>query len=300
MKICIRLGFAAGLALALAGVLQGATRPNWHAMGTSPCDWSGAVSGPDGQLDGAGTVQRLKQYGFSCFVWVAQGNNWGDLERLLPATDQGGIGVWAVLLPPSEGKSQPYGADYVRWMQVLARLVRAHPSLRGVNIDDLDQGTNPATFTRRYVCELYRAKQAIAPQLLFVPTVYDLDRSVANRLAGCVDGAWLWWTNLEKNTGLPSSLDNVRLAVAGRFPIYAGVYASSTSWHRQAAPLPRILREALAISCRHADGAIIWELPLTPQPNPLLDVAREYTPGGSSPLAGKCGQGWTHGVEATH
>ncbi|MGH9542852.1 MAG: hypothetical protein ACRD2H_13350 [Terriglobales bacterium] len=267
-----------------------AAAPPQHALGNSPCIWAAPLTGPGGHIDAAATMRTLRENGFSCYVWVME-NNWAELPGALDAARQNGISVWVVLIPPSEGQSTPYGLDFARWMRELGRLSRTHPALRGVNIDDLDQGTNPKLFTRRYVCELQRAKKAVAPELLFTPTVYDLDVSVANRLAGCVDGVWLWWTNLEKNTGLPAALDNVRLAVRGRFPIYAGVYSSATSWHRQGRPEPKILREGLAISCRHADGALVYTMPLEPQNNPWLTAARGFV--------GHCGESWSAGVEAT-
>jgi len=108
-----------------------------------------------------------------------------------------------------------------------------------------------------------------------------------------VDGVWFWWTNLEKLDGLRSLLEDSRLVVAGRFPIYAGVYAHSTSWHKEGNPSPKVLRGALELACRYADGAIIWNLPLSPNiaDNSLLAAARAFAPGGSADLAGKCSLG---------
>ncbi|HZT72186.1 MAG TPA: hypothetical protein VE996_00870 [Terriglobales bacterium] len=280
--LAVALMFSAATAMAAA--------PG-HALGTSPCVWAAPLTAPGGAIDAAATIRTLHANGFSCYVWVLEGTNWTALPAALDAARAGGIAVWVVLIPPSEGQSPPFGLDFARWMRELGRLSRTHPALRGVNIDDLDQGANPKLFTRYYVCELQRAKRAVAPDLLFTPTVYDLDTSVANRLAGCVDGVWLWWTNLEKNTGWPSALDNVRLAVRGRFPIYAGVYASATSWHREGRPLPRILREGLSIACRHGDGALVYTLPLLPKDNPWLATARSFE--------GRCGESWSAGVEAT-
>jgi hypothetical protein len=78
-----------------------------------------------------------------------------------------------------------------------------------------------------------------------------------------------------------------------RFPVYAGVYANSTSWHRQGSPTPEILKAALKLGCKYSDGAVAWQLPLTGDPakNPMLAVVREFTTGGGDALADKCGQG---------
>lgn len=266
-----------------------------HALGTAPCAWAKPLSGADGKLDVSATIRDLRENGFNCMAQVIEGtppNSYDDLKRLLPAAGRAGISVWPVIIPPSEGASSlPYKSDYVKWAQALARLSLKYPSLRGFNIDDYLSGVSSKTFTRAYTCQLYHAKQQINPKLLFTPTLYELDRGVANRLAGCVDGAWLWFTNLEHNDGMRTLLEDSRVVVAGRFPVYSGVYASSTSWHKQAPPAPRLLRDALEIGCRYADGAIIWQLPLGPKSssNPLLAVARSFGAGGSADLAGKCG-----------
>ena len=57
----------------------------------------------------------------------------------------------------------------------------------------------PKLLRAHYLRQIYQAKQEINPKLLFVPTIYDLDQDVADRLAGCVDGVWFWWVNLEHN-----------------------------------------------------------------------------------------------------
>jgi hypothetical protein len=269
-----------------------ASRADWHAMGSAPCAWSVPLLKPDRSLDMERTIKLLKQGGFQCEIAVVGGDpsrNWDDFKKLAAAANAAGIDLWPVILPPSEGTSEPYGHDYLAWAEAFAKLSLEYPHMRGFNIDDLDQGVSPETFTREYVCRIYTTKQKINPKLLFLPTIYDLDRKVADRLAGCVDGVWLWWVNLEKATGLPSFLENSKLATAGRFPIYGGVYAHWTSWHKQGNPLPEVFQETLEDSCEHANGAMIWNISLE-SPDPLLEITKKFSPGGSSPLAGKCGQ----------
>lgn len=272
--------------------------PQWHAMGPSPCVWGDPLRGSGNALDVSATIRDLRENGFSCYALVIESappNSFKDLQRLLPAAQSADVSVWAILIPPSEqheyGGSLPYRGNYVEWMKALARLSRKYSALRGVNIDDYLSGISTKTFTRSYTCSLYKAKRAINPNLLFAPTIYELDADVANRLAGCVDGVWFWWTNLQGNDSMRSLLEDSRPVVAGRFPIYSGVYAHSTSWHKQGPPEPRVLRGALGIACRYSDGAIIWNLPLGPKSseNPLLGVARSFGQGGSADSAGKCG-----------
>lgn len=266
----------------------------WHAMGSSPCAWWTPMNQPDGSIDIDGTVRGLRSNGFHCGVFVIEeagpGNSYESFQKLLEATKDTGIQLWVVIIPPSEGAdSLPYRSDYVAWSWALAKLSTRYKNFRGFNIDDIDQDISEKTFTKNYVCKIYAAKQEINPRLLFVPTVYDLDRRAADRLAGCVDGVWLWWVNLEKSTGMPSFLENSRYAAGGRFPIYAGVYAHSTSWHKEGNPEPTVFEQSLEDSCKYSDGAIIWQLSLAP--DPLLDVTKKFLPGGPSTYAGRCGVG---------
>lgn len=264
-----------------------------HAMGSAPCAWAVPIEGPGHQLDVRATVQALRANHFDCYVQVIGSggpNSFSDLKRLLPAAQSAGISVWVVLIPPTEGgNSLPYRTDFVAWMKALARLSLKYSSLRGANIDDLFIGANAKLFTHAYLRSIYQAKQRINPKLLFVPTVYDLGPAEADLLSGCVDGVWFWWVNLEKNDGWRSLLEDSRAVVHGRFPVYGGVYAHSTSWHRQGSPSPAIVKGALEIACLYSNGAVVWNLPLAPAQNPLLRVARSFAPGGSAALAGRCG-----------
>jgi hypothetical protein len=265
-------------------------------MGSIPCAWSVPIQGQDHRLDVPATIELLQANHFTCYVQPIEEKapmSFEDFKRLLPAAQRSGISIWPVLIPHTEGASLPYREDFVRWMGELAHLSLEYSVLRGVNIDDTDAGGNERMFTRDYVCRIYRTKQKINPKLLFIPTVYDLDSQEADRFAGCVDGVWLWWTNIEQNNGLRAFLEDSRRVVRNRFPVYAGVYAHSTSWHKEGSPTPKILKESLTLGCTYSDGVIIWQLPLTTDSasNPMLPVASEFTAQGESPLAGKCGQG---------
>lgn len=288
------------LGMAAAPAAGQSPPPPGHAMGSAPCVWAAPLRRTDNALDVAATIHTLQDNGFNCVAHVIENgppNSFADFQRLLAAAQPAGISVWPVLIPPSEGASSlPYRTDYVGWMKEMAKLSLQYSALRGVNIDDLFSGISTKTFTRDYLKQIYQAKQEINPKLLFVPTIYDLDQDVADRLAGCVDGVWLWWVNLEHNAGLRTVLEDSRVIVANRFPVYSGVYSHQTSWHKEGRPAPKTLRSALEIGCRYADGVIIWNLPLSPNTpdNAWLATARDFAPGGSADLAGKCGLGSTH------
>lgn len=288
-----------GLLIALPVVAFAAEAPagSHHAMGSIPCAWSVPIQQTNHQLDVPATIRSLQANHFHCYVQPIEEKppmSFEDFKRLLPAAQAAGIAVWPVLVTQTIGAaSLPYGKDYVRWAKVLARLSLKYPVVRGFNIDDTDAGGMDRVFTRSYMCRIYQAGKKVNPRLLFVPTIYDLDPGEANRLAGCVDGVWLWWTNLEQDNGLRAFLEDGRLVAGNRFPVYAGIYAHSTSWHKEGSPKAKVFKKALTLGCTYSDGVVLWQLPLTggAGDNQLLQVAREFTRGGGSPLAGKCGQG---------
>lgn len=283
-----------GLAAVAGQTAAKAGSETWNAMGSSPCSWSVPIQNEDHTLDVAATIRLLQANHFTCYVQPIEEKppmSFSDFQRLLPAAQKADISIWPVLISRTVGASLPYRADFVRWMKVLARLSLQYPVLRGVNIDDTDAGGMDRVFTRSYFCQIDRTSREINPHLLFIPTIYDLDADEANRLAGCVDGVWLWWTNLEQNNGLRAFLRDGQAIAGDRFPVYAGVYAHSTSWHKEGAPLPKIIEQATTMGCTWSHGVVLWQLPLTEEPNPALEVAEKFVRGGSSVLAGRCGIG---------
>lgn len=285
-----------GLFAVAVPIAKGATKEQ-HAMGSIPCAWSVPIQDKQHNLDVSATIQLLRANHFTCYVQPIEEKppmSYEDFKRLLPAAQANGISVWPVLIPHTEGASIPYREDFVRWVKELADLSLKYSVLRGINIDDIDAGGNDKMFDRTYMCKIYQTKQDINPDLLFIPTIYDLDSEEADRFAGCVDGVWLWWTNLEQENGLRAFLEDSRVVAAGRFPVYAGIYAHSTSWHKQGSPMPKVFKKSLALGCRYSDGVILWQLPLTNNEvdNPLLKIAHEFTSAGGNPRTSLgCGTG---------
>lgn len=294
----LALGLAATTALA-APASGGSTSPGraeneaWHAMGSAPCAWFRPIEKPDHSLNVGETISLLHQYKFSCAVFAighAPPNDWSNFQKLLQAAQTADIDLWPVLVPPTEGgNSHPYDTDYVKWFQVLAQLSLKYSHLRGANIDDLFIDGNKKIFTHEYLSEIYQAKQKINPHFLFIPTIYELDPEIANRLDGCVDGVWLWWMNLERGMGLASLLKDSRVVVGKRFPVYSGVYAHATSWHTEGEPSVRAFLSSIQAGCRDSNGVVLYLLSLDPN-DPLLQIAKSYNPGGSEKLAGRCGE----------
>jgi len=129
-----------------------------------------------------------KMQGLNASVYLIQKadkkSSYENYQRLLEATKNTDVEMWAVIIPPSEGASSlPYRSDYVGWSKELARLSLKYKNFHGFNIDDFHAGVSHNTFAKEYACEIYQAKKEINPHFLFIPTIYDLDRAVVDRLA---------------------------------------------------------------------------------------------------------------------
>ncbi|HEX5481777.1 MAG TPA: hypothetical protein VFZ08_04040 [Terriglobia bacterium] len=282
-------------AWAYAGSSQVKQEIDWHAMGSTPCIWSAPVVGAHGGIDVAATIRILKENGLSCYgalIWRQREHgtkpfDWASFKKFVAAAKPAGINVWAILIPPSEGgDSPPFNRDYVRWVRELAKLSLKYPNLKGVSIDDFFWDYK--FFTPAYTRQIYSAKQKVNPRFQFLPTIYGLDRDFAQRYGNCIDGVWLFWRDLEGAVALDIWIKDSRLAAKNRFPIYGGIYGGAPHWHKQGAN-PSIFRTTIETTCKYANGAVIWQMPLTKNPNPLLDVARSFGVGGSRKLANHCG-----------
>ena len=129
----VSLGARPGAAFALVTICLAnfaiapalAAADNSHAMGDVPCSWNVPVEGANHELDVEATIRLLKANHFTCYVQPIEEHSpmaYQDFLNLLPAAQAGGIEVWAVLIPHTEGFSLPYREDFVGWMQDLAKL----------------------------------------------------------------------------------------------------------------------------------------------------------------------------------
>src|SRR5579875_676532 len=136
----------------------------------------------DGQLhvDTPATITKLKSLHVTDYFYLVwqQASDWTDLSaQFLPAAQKAGIKVWVYLVPPSEGPSQPYGADYLKWVTEIAQLSTKFPDLRGWAMDDFARGSNLATFTPEFFQQAEKIVDATNPRLQFLPITYYTDLS---------------------------------------------------------------------------------------------------------------------------
>jgi hypothetical protein len=169
-------------------------------------DYDAELRGDDGRVDIPLLISQLKALGVNAYMFLIwhKPTDWDDLQAFLPAAKAAGIDVWAYLCPPSEPPpSQPFGYDYVRWGQELARLALKYPNLRAWVIDDFY--ANSTTLTPAYIAEIQQAARAINPDLKFLPLMYfpEIGSDFMDAYAPVIDGAVVAY---------PTSPDDIRRA----------------------------------------------------------------------------------------
>jgi hypothetical protein len=172
MKTLLSLGFLlasfAGLPAADAG-----TPAKAHLA-----DYDSELRRVDGRVDVDAMVRRLQELGVGTYYWLIwhAPTDWDDLKVFLPKARQVGLEVWVYLVPPSEGSgsagppSQPFGLDFLRWAEEIARLSLEHTNLTGWVIDDFY--ANHETLSPAYVGQMQSRAKRINPRLAFLPLMY--------------------------------------------------------------------------------------------------------------------------------
>jgi len=166
--------FLPGLALLFAAFAQVAA----SSISLHLADYDAELRGTDKRVDASLLVNRLTELGITTYYWLIwhEKTDWEDLKLFLPKAAEKHISVWVYLVPPTEGPphgypaSEPFGLDYPRWAEEIARLSMTHINLTGWVIDDFY--VNHQLFTPAYIRALQDRAKAINPRLTFLPLMY--------------------------------------------------------------------------------------------------------------------------------
>jgi hypothetical protein len=153
--------------------VAGAASPGPAVRRQHLADYDSELRRPDGRVDIDLMVKRLQELGVTTYYWLIwhAATDWEDLKLFLPRAAAAGLEVWVYLVPPSEGPpAEPFGLDYPRWAEAIARLSRQHPNLTAWVIDDFY--ANREFFTPAYVRALQGRAKGLNPQLAFLPLMY--------------------------------------------------------------------------------------------------------------------------------
>jgi hypothetical protein len=174
----IRKRLALTLILTLAASIARPAAPPIPSGRLHLADYDAELRLPDGRVDVDTMAARLKEVGVTAYYWLIwhAPTDWDDLKLFLPKAAAERIQVWAYLVPPSEGSgsagppSQPFGLDFLRWGEEIARLSLQHTNLTGWIIDDFY--ANRALFTPAYIGQMQARAKQVQPALCFLPLMY--------------------------------------------------------------------------------------------------------------------------------
>jgi uncharacterized protein YfiM (DUF2279 family) len=146
----------------------------------------------DKHVDAGFLLTRLKELGANTYLWLIwhQRTDWEDLQRFLPMAAEAGIDVWVYLVPPSEPPpSEPFGLDYPRWGEEIAKLSLKHANLKAWVIDDF-YANSAKTLTPACVRTMQARAKAVNPRLAFLPLMYygEITRKFVDDFREVVDG----------------------------------------------------------------------------------------------------------------
>lgn len=230
-------------------------------------------------------IRHCEELGANCYhflIWH-QKTDWEDFQAFVAAAEKSpelaarGFTVWIYLVPPSESrsmKSEPFGLDYVAWMENAARFSASHPSVTAVCIDDFYWSPdNRALFTREYLKKMRAAADRYNPRLALVTVMYwdeiapgreTETRQAVSVIADGIDGLLYPYMGQSLGKGLshketsalPSEIQRLRSFYPG-IPVILDIYVTRHS-PPAGLPGPAWVGTLLDLSRTNADGVALY------------------------------------------
>jgi hypothetical protein len=233
-------------------------------------------------------VKHCEDLGVNCYhflIWHCK-TDWEDFKAFVEEAETSSIlrgrssTVWVYLVPPSESqemRSEPFGMDYVAWMENVAKFSASHPPVKAVCIDDFYWAPeNRALFTSDYLKKMRRAADKYNPHLALVSVLYwnDVDPKnglevikAASVIGEAIDGILYPYMAESQGKGLSHKdtsvlgveIKRVREVYPG-IPIILDIYVSR---HTSCPDLPdpKWVGELIDLSKVHADGVALYCAP---------------------------------------
>lgn len=236
----------------------------------------------NGRIDNNLLLSQLKDLNVNTYVWLIWlgEKDWDDLQLFLPMAKKYNINIWAYLVPFSESKprdqqsSEPYGTDYVKWAEEIAKASLKHSNLTAFTIDDF-VGWNLQYYTPDYTAKMIGTLRNINPQLAFVPCIYYKSTKITNY----VEQGYLPWFDailfpykaessgketLSTTANFEKEIKAVGAAFQNKLPIITDIY--STAHSKAGASTPKYVEDMIRLSKQYADGTVIYL-----HPNPITE-----------------------------
>lgn len=215
-------------------------------------------------------LQELNANEYSWWIWRVE-SDWEDLLEFLPLAQKLNIKVWVSLAAPAQTapktqwKLHPYGVDYIRWAEEIAKLSVKYPNLSTLTIDDFTHDLG--IFTPEYVGQMKDKFDKINPDLRFIPCSYYtmITQDFANKYSSLIDSVLFPYRaesegrNLQNPNLVISEIEHVRSLfkeVKDNILVYLDVY--STAHSKLGATTPDYVRTVIKDGGKYADGVHIY------------------------------------------
>lgn len=219
-------------------------------------------------------IRQLKELNANTYNWLIwqHTTDWDDLKIFLPEAKKNKIKLWVTVVPPTESKpkakwnSEPFGMDYVKWAEEIAKLSKQHDNIVAWSIDDFAH--NLTVYTPSYLQQMLNSAKAINPKLLFIPCLYyrQITANFAKNYEGLLDGVLFPYraesstrANLQDATLVGNEIEKVRSLFTKSIPVFLDVY--STAHSQLGASTPEYVRDVVREGMKYADGVLIYTHP---------------------------------------
>jgi len=224
--------------------------------------------GNDGKADIKKLMDELKSIHCNTFHWLMcchHPDDMDSLQQFLPLARRQKIKVWITLIPPSEeklGVSEPYGLDFDKWAEELAKLSLREKNLVAWSIDDYVHNLN--YFTPQYMEKLIGIAKKVNPDFLFIPCCYyrQITDDFIRKYIDFIDGLLFPYraesegANLTNPNLVEAEIKRVREMIPKKIPIFLDIYATPHS--RLGATTPEYIKTVLDTGLKTADGVLIY------------------------------------------
>ena len=228
----------------------------------------------NGRVDIRKLIDELNNLNANTYNWLIWSGekDWDDFQLFLPLAKKNKINVWVTVVPFSEAKprkkwsSEPYGTDYVKWAQEIAKLSLEYSNLKAFSIDDF-VAWNLQFYTPEYTAEFVNAMRKINPRLAFVPCIYYNSTKITDYSAYLpyFDGVLFPYKaessgkeTLSRSDLLPSEIKWMREIFKG-LPLIVDIYSSAHS--KAGTSTPAYVSEMIKLAKKYGNGVFIYTHP---------------------------------------
>jgi len=218
----------------------------------------------NGHIDVENLMSLIKEHNANTYNFLIghSEHDWDDLKEFLSLAEKEGIDIWITITPPGQVVSQPYGTDYAKWAEEIAKLSAEYPCIKAWSIDNILLFMDARH--EGYMKSFIENSKRINPKLEFIPVVYFSDVTGKNFeiFKKYFDGVQFYYKVFPTKEGFggyqqaDGQISYLHSVFDGK--IILGIYA--TPWQDVYPTTANYVRELIKTAKKMADGAMIYTL----------------------------------------